>query len=370
MFCTHCGSENADLGQYCSRCGKQLLVPGHATLEPNAPHAEIADRPPQERPLISSSALHANFTAWCYFRVGFVLLWAYLVAVAAEKTENMSFFEANLIGYWVGTLLLPFLIAYVVAGRKSKRDWCRFSRWLFWLGLTLPALTYNARPHGPALTSEQKVGQVLRQSLGTAPVSRLGNDNEDQEAAVLRQTLQEVIAAVRRLKKDPRCGDLKPELYSAQSYSTTGIMRSSVSFVQGCLAVDREMLAEMDAGISRGKERINAQPWSQSRKESLWHNFYAGYLEGRSGYGASIEAEEHWANARVSLYSFALSHRNAFAIKNGQLLFNDDASLKRFNELSDAADRSRAEFLKANEDAQRHGREYLGHYGISPGEIK
>ena len=40
----------------------------------------------------------------------------------------------------MGAMLFPFLIAYVLRGRKKKRNWNSFARWFFWLALILPAL--------------------------------------------------------------------------------------------------------------------------------------------------------------------------------------------------------------------------------------
>jgi len=46
-------------------------------------------------------------------------------------------------GRTVGVLLIPFLIAYLVRGRKRK--WDSFARWFFWLGL-IAAVLANTRP--------------------------------------------------------------------------------------------------------------------------------------------------------------------------------------------------------------------------------
>lgn len=48
-------------------------------------------------------------------------------------------------GWAIGVLLIPFLIAYLIRGRKRKRNWDSFARWYFWLALLALALS-STRP--------------------------------------------------------------------------------------------------------------------------------------------------------------------------------------------------------------------------------
>jgi uncharacterized membrane protein len=41
------------------------------------------------------------------------------------------------VGGAVELLLISFLVAYLVRGRKSKRNWDSFALWYFWLALIL-----------------------------------------------------------------------------------------------------------------------------------------------------------------------------------------------------------------------------------------
>ncbi len=46
-------------------------------------------------------------------------------------------------GRTLGILLVPFLIAYLVRGRKGR--WDSFARWFFWLGI-MAAVLADMRP--------------------------------------------------------------------------------------------------------------------------------------------------------------------------------------------------------------------------------
>jgi hypothetical protein len=46
----------------------------------------------------------------------------------------------------VGLLLIAFVVAYLIWGRRRKRNWDSFARWYFWLALGLVILT-SFHPH-------------------------------------------------------------------------------------------------------------------------------------------------------------------------------------------------------------------------------
>jgi hypothetical protein len=363
MYCTNCGSENADSGQYCWKCGQHHVA---RTREVEAQTLTIEATNP--KPYIAREPEPQRLTIWHWFRISFVLFWCYVYAVLAEKTPYMSYFDPGLMGYWFGTLVFPFSIAYFIGGRG--RDWEKFSKWLFWLGLIIPMVAYSGNSRHSQLTTEQKAGQLLRQSIGATPPSRIGNDNEEEEFAVLRATMTDAFDSIRPFTKDPRCGDLSPALYSAQSYERDISIRSSISYVQTCLALQHDMLGAMDAAILRGKPRIDAQSWSQSRKDSVWQHFYDGYQKSRPNWKTLVDKEAKWTDDTVRLYQFTLDHRDKFTVQNGQLLFSDDVARIRFNELVNATNDSRTGVLKASEELQRASRDYLGRYGVSQQEVE
>src|SRR5438876_5603032 len=66
--------------------------------------------------------------------------WA-LIGVVTVLAGSLAWVRSQSIGGTVGgaleLLLIPFLVAYLVRGRKSKRNWNSFALWYFWLALSL-----------------------------------------------------------------------------------------------------------------------------------------------------------------------------------------------------------------------------------------
>ena len=69
-----------------------------------------------------------------------VMSWA-LIGGVTVLAGLLAWVRSQTIGGTVGgaleLLLIPFLVAYLVRGRKSKRNWNSFALWYFWLALSL-----------------------------------------------------------------------------------------------------------------------------------------------------------------------------------------------------------------------------------------
>jgi len=75
---------------------------------------------------------------WSWFLIIFVTMLVGLSQWARHNPYDIGGTTAAT----VGTLLIPLGIAYLVRGRRSKRDWNSFARWYFWLALIGSALQF------------------------------------------------------------------------------------------------------------------------------------------------------------------------------------------------------------------------------------
>jgi hypothetical protein len=73
--------------------------------------------------------------AWSWVLVGFVTI---LVGFASWVRGN-PYDIGGAVGRAIAVLLMAFLVAYLVRGRK--RNWDSFARWYFWLALGLLILS-------------------------------------------------------------------------------------------------------------------------------------------------------------------------------------------------------------------------------------
>jgi uncharacterized membrane protein len=83
----------------------------------------------------------ADVKAWSWFLIGF----ATVLVGFAEWVRGNPYDIGGALGRMIGVLLIPLAVAYIVRGRRSKRNWDSFARWYFWLALILGALA-NAHP--------------------------------------------------------------------------------------------------------------------------------------------------------------------------------------------------------------------------------
>ena len=68
---------------------------------------------------------------WSWILIAFITLLAVFSAWVGRNPYDVG----GTLGYAVGTLLVVFVVAYLIRGRQ--RDWNSFARWYFCLGLIL-----------------------------------------------------------------------------------------------------------------------------------------------------------------------------------------------------------------------------------------
>ena len=80
-----------------------------------------------------------TISKWSWVLIVFSILLAWVASLGYDAGGR--------IGYAIGTLLIPFFIAYAVRGRASVRNWNSFARWFFWLTLAAIWLQSYGRSH-------------------------------------------------------------------------------------------------------------------------------------------------------------------------------------------------------------------------------
>jgi hypothetical protein len=104
MFCPHCGKENAGPFGYCIVCGKPLsMVEGAPAITPAAPASP--------KPMNVAAMLGIGAT------VALAAVVAFTKPVDKDAVSDVPF----RIGTLIGMMLIPLIVAFLVAGRKSAR---------------------------------------------------------------------------------------------------------------------------------------------------------------------------------------------------------------------------------------------------------
>src|SRR5262245_33752742 len=109
MLCPSCGTEYADTAGFCAKC--QSSTQGVASPQAVSQGRTVA--PPMG--------------ALGLLGVGVVVLLAMLYAIFVPTDEVNPTTRAGFrVGTFIGAMLFPTIIAYVVAGRRKVRNWRRF----------------------------------------------------------------------------------------------------------------------------------------------------------------------------------------------------------------------------------------------------
>lgn len=316
-------------------------------LAPEVP----ADPPPEKK-------RHRVF-AYLGIALGIFLAWF------RSWAWSYGFISAEMVGHFVGSLILPAVIAYLIAGRKSVRNFNRFAVWFSWLSVLFFLVASK-----PPVSLSQHIGNLMKEASGAKPV-----DNADGP-----RNFDELIRAVMRDQLDQRKAfEQETEqytaelgrLYSADSFSSPEKMKRSVEAVRGIVAADLKYSEQIEEIPKRIEGRVQSSNLSNSDKQ--------GFMEGiRQSIGGqkifairrqSTELEKQWLDATVGLYEFTLSHPGNITVHQGRLVASSHKAQTEFNQQLEKSQALRDRLVALNGQMESAQNEALNQLGVTPKEI-
>lgn len=226
--------------------------------------------------------------------LGFVLLWAYLFNALRHRSLFLGIkvlLSPSLIGGWIGLLLIPLIIAYLIAGWKSRRNWSSFTRWFFWLAFFAPLIGYS------------------------------GESNE----AKLERELNEIVPAFHN--QVLQYNNKLQTLYSPESFSTrqniTGIIQTIKSL---------QKLNKVENMLSAFREKLSSAELSPEYREVYWEKFKKGFLSSVKEEKIYREAMWEWILETIGLYEFALTNIDQISVEEGEIFLAGSDLTNQFNE--------------------------------------
>jgi hypothetical protein len=258
-----------------------------------------------------------------------VPLVAFVVTALAERNAP----PGEAIGYWIGAMLLPTLIAFAVVGFKPAKRMRTFSTVFCVVGVIGLGGMLASMERG--IFARQKTPkELVQEAAGTKPVTESGTPSERKMDRLLREFMSDVLAA--RKKHDAGVAPLAPvlaTLYTPQSFSGKRQMDDMITTLKKIVEIDGEMMGKFERLPQEFKARLDASDLNSSDKEDVMRGFENGY--GGSGIPAAYReissAEEQWEAASVDLYTFALQHASAIKIKDQKIVIADADVLDEFN---------------------------------------
>jgi hypothetical protein len=261
-------------------------------------------------------------------------------------------------GFVLGMALVPALIAYVIAGRKSVRNFNRFGIWFSGLSLFF-FLFMGGRPE----SLQQHVGNLMKEAAGTKAVDNSGPGVFDN---LVRDMSRDVLDDRKTLDREtqPYSAEVS-RLYTLDTFSSLAAMQKSIDATRGMAAADDRYSKRLEGFPDRMQALVNQTELSESDKR----DFIAGV---RKGYGDMKaldirrqvgEAEKQWAAATVDLYEFAITNASALRVAGGHVVIRTEQVRSGFNDRLEKAKKLRHDMITLNhqfEAAQNAVRQEAG----------
>jgi hypothetical protein len=218
--------------------------------------------------------------------------------------------NAGMLGYAFGSATAPALIAYLIAGRKSVRNFNRFA--VSFSGLSLLFFSLGSKP---PVSLSQHVGNLMKEAAGTKPVDTSGPRSMDE---LIRDVMRGVLE--QRKSFDQETSQFTVELgrlYSVESFSSPDSMKRSLDAVRGVVAADLKYSQQLDDLPKRIEGRVQSSSLSDSDKrdfiEGIQHSL--GSLKALAIRKQAVEVETQWSAATIGLYEFTMQTPGRSAYK-------------------------------------------------------
>jgi hypothetical protein len=346
MQCPNCAAQVTTGQTICPQCNADLIAP-----PPPPPPVSAEPRPLRFALtvliLIASTALLARSTFLRYHR---------------DLTGEAM-------GYFLGSLLLPLLIAYAIAGVKRRRNGLIFS--LTFLGLAVIASLSSIAGHHKGLT-DLPPSEMLATMAGTRPLPADASEDDKRTVAATTQ----FFASLRQVSEDynKKQQELSPEfatLYTPQAFASRGAIEHARSIVQQKLALDQDTSQKFEGFAGSLKALLKDSQLSEAEKQDFIASFQnqLASSEVMNARRRMLAAEEKWASASIDLYDFAHQHSAQIAATKTSVVINSPEIRTQFNTRFTNALKLRNDFNASAADLAKIRDAYMASQGVKPSDI-
>jgi hypothetical protein len=303
-------------------------------------------------------------------RILFVICITYAGALS-YKTPYMDSLEPEVLGAWMGGLLIPVVVALIAYSfSKKKRTFHLFTVWLFWTAFLLPALQVSNRP--PTETTDQRLSRLGKEAAGTVPIRAYRSSAYESEDSVMREYLKDVINVGNDLSQAESRLDTQAiaSLYSPASFGTSANIQRTIRAINDQQQLNDAMTIQLEQITTKLKSRIDSSGWSRHHRESFWRDFERTSNATLQQRTATINVFKTWSAATTDLYVFTDDHLNKMDVSKGQLVIADDRVRNEFNEkLKKSRDLYDA-VNKLSEQSEQVRKDTRQRIGLGPTEVE
>jgi hypothetical protein len=265
---------------------------------------------------------------WNYICLFAVLTVALLPAIAAAVRGEVNELP-ELIGFALGSLLIPAIIAAIIC----RKDRTRFPKVLFYSFFICFALTSASRSRltEPPEGMDKHIGGILKEVMSSTPASTASTQPYD---AALRDTFRQMLAARRTYDTATANIDVTGG-YQPESFSSNAAMQKRLDDGRVLNAADQTILKAWESTPQVFQAQINASSLSSADKRAVLHGFEKAF---HAGAGLPrLRSSVEWSASLCDLYDFAIKHSSGIHVKGEQITIADDAVRDQFNKKQEAS---------------------------------
>ena len=349
MLCPTCTAEPGEGQLFCTHCGASL-TPAMAAVAP----------PPPRRMIRGPLRIILCFV---------LLLAALLCALFITSVAYDHHPSSEAIGYCLGLTLLPAFFAWLIAGRKSRRNGLAFCAWFFLLVFLSGFVSTRAHHHG--LTDEP--GPVMMQEMmGARPLPADASDDDKQTVAATRAIFADLHAI--NDDYDRQEALLAPELAivgSASTFANRPSMQRALDVIAQKLAIDRDAELKIEHMPDIFKTHLAQSRLTDSEKQEFLDSLQSQFTSSEiiKARKAMLTSETEWSSATTSLYNFALLHADAISVAGGSIRISNPAIRTEFNTRRNQAETTRAAYNASLENVKRLRQALISSEGLAPADM-
>jgi hypothetical protein len=293
-----------------------------------------------------------------------IVLAVLIMVVKPVEPGDAAFEGGQYFGRLLVVLVLPALVAFLVAGRKKVRHPNRFVlvfciiSGVFILGNAASMLSFE--------TPQQRFARLLREAAGTQPVSHKGlpsqrklDDAVRVQYGKLLQQNRDYLALVAKLDNSK-----VKDINTAQAFASAEVAQPALDQLHTLYDADatheqqvRETLGELRhvfEGVRPAAER-----------DAMLKGFDESLAEQNSRRQQALALEKAWVDAVDDEHAYAAAHRSSIRLVQASLVIDDPEVRSELNGKIQLQEQKRKAFLKSQDEFKRSQAESLNKMGLS-----
>lgn len=272
------------------------------------------------------------------------------------------------IGYLLVLLVLPALVAFLVAGRKKVRHPNRFVlvfcliSGVFILGNAASMLSFE--------TPQQRFARLLREAAGTQPVSHKGlpsqrklDDAVRLQYGKLLQQNRDYLALVAKLDNSK-----VKKINTAQALASATVAQPALDQLHALYDADaghEQEVRETLAGLRHVFEGISPA----AERDAMLKGFDESLAEQNSRRQQALAMEKAWVDAVDDEHAYAAAHRASIRLVQNTLVIDDPEIRGELNGKLQLQEEKRKAFLKSQDEFKKSQADSLNKMGISGNDL-